>query len=806
MRAGCLVIPVLAVAVLGAQTWTREHARAVEASRNYSTLVQGYAQRVIETQSLLLAQVNTLIPGDLQSEVERQEAHNVLSRLDDTFDFVLSVGVVDANGHLVVSSRRHPVDNDLSDRPYVRALRDSGEDLVLDRVTLRQGNEEAVIIAKRRPGEGFTGAVVSAVSVEAFTTFFDQVAQVEGASASLLRADGKLLVRHFPNARAITLPPDAPAMRAARAAPSGVYEALAISDGVNRIYGYAQVGNLPLFANYGFATRTIWVAWARTVVPVGVLLILAGALGFAVTTQTLRREAAEEKGRASDRLHRAFFTNMSDSLFVVGVHDDGFTLDDANPAHDRTSIMGRAEHRGRRIRDVFPPDVADVIEANYRRCIEAGGPVRFDEELDLGAGTRRWETVLAPVHNAEGRVTHVIGAARDVTERVELEDALRRSQKMEALSRLVSGVAHDFNNILQVVLGNLDLLRRAGEDRRPRLIDNAHRAAEQGRKITSQLLAFGRRQTLRPEVANVNALVAGMDDMLAQSLRGDIQLTFDLSDELWSAEVDVAQFQTALINVAANARDAMPAGGEFIVRTRNVVLGDGKRSEAVVVSLTDSGTGMPPEVLARVGEPFFSTKKESGAGNGLGMAQVFGFVQQSGGTVEVRSETGRGTTVTLSFPRAKADRVSATEKNRLEEVEARELAILLVEDNSHVAAVSVGTLEDLGHRVTLVTSADEAHALLRRDGAFDMVMSDMVMPGALDGLGLARALRSERPDLPVLLVTGYSAVAPQAEREGFAVLPKPYSRDDLVGAIARVAPRPKDGPGNLVRFPVHRIQ
>jgi signal transduction histidine kinase/CheY-like chemotaxis protein len=468
--------------------------------------------------------------------------------------------------------------------------------------------------------------------------------------------------------------------------------------------------------------------------------------------------------------------------------------------------MGRAEHRGRRIRDVFPPDVADVIEANYRRCIEAGGPVRFDEELDLGAGTRRWETVLAPVHNAEGRVTHVIGAARDVTERVELEDALRRSQKMEALSRLVSGVAHDFNNILQVVLGNLDLLRRAGEDRRPRLIDNAHRAAEQGRKITSQLLAFGRRQTLRPEVANVNALVAGMDDMLAQSLRGDIQLTFDLSDELWSAEVDVAQFQTALINVAANARDAMPAGGEFIVRTRNVVLGDGKRSEAVVVSLTDSGTGMPPEVLARVGEPFFSTKKESGAGNGLGMAQVFGFVQQSGGTVEVRSETGRGTTVTLSFPRAKADRVSATEKNRLEEVEPRELAILLVEDNSHVAAVSVGTLEDLGHRVTLVTSADEAHALLRRDGAFDMVMSDMVMPGALDGLGLARALRSERPDLPVLLVTGYSAVAPQAEREGFAVLPKPFSRDDLVGAIARVAPRPKDGPGNLVRFPVHRIQ
>jgi signal transduction histidine kinase len=220
---------------------------------------------------------------------------------------------------------------------------------------------------------------------------------------------------------------------------------------------------------------------------------------------------------------------------------------------------------------------------------------------------------------------------------------------MEALAALVSGVAHDFNNLLTVVMGNLDLLRRAAEERKPRLIENAIRAVEQGRKLTGQLLAFGRRQALQPEVVELPRLMAATQDMLTQSLRGGIELRLDLAEDLWPVRADPSQLQIALINLAANARDAMPKGGTFTLAAENLALGGDRSTEAVALSVSDTGVGIPRDTLARVFEPFFTTK-EVGQGSGLGLAQVYGFAQQSGGSVDVRSEPGRGTAVALYLP------------------------------------------------------------------------------------------------------------------------------------------------------------
>ncbi len=380
---------------------------------------------------------------------------------------------------------------------------------------------------------------------------------------------------------------------------------------------------------------------------------------------------------------------------------------------------------------------------------------------------------------------------QEMARRERAEAKLVQTQKLEALGRIAGSLAHDINNLNQIVLGNLDLLRRAGEERRGRLIDNAMHAVKQGTRITSQLLAFGRKQALRPETTDINLLIAGMDDMLAQSLRSDIRLEFAYGQGIWPVEIDQAQFQVALINLAVNARDAMPDGGIFSIETGNTVVRDGKSVEGVAVTITDTGQGMPPEVLSRAGEPFFSTKAEAGRGTGLGLAQVMGFVQQSGGHVEIRSEVGQGTVITLTFPRSVRGFVEAQPESPLAAAEARPTddageaaAILLVDDNLQVGELATAVLSEAGYRVTRASDGENA---LREfeEKRFALVFSDLVMPG-MSGLELARELRRREPDLPILLATGYSEAAQSAIREGYEVIAKPYLPATVVEAVARL--------------------
>jgi CheY-like chemotaxis protein len=285
--------------------------------------------------------------------------------------------------------------------------------------------------------------------------------------------------------------------------------------------------------------------------------------------------------------------------------------------------------------------------------------------------------------------------------------------------------------------------------------------------------------------------------MLVQSLRGDIRLEFDLADKVWPVEVDPTQLQIALINIAVNARDAMPKGGSFRVKTENIVLRNGQVREAVAISLTDTGIGIPEEALSQVFEPFFTTK-EVGEGTGLGLAQVYGFAKQSGGSVDIRSKVGRGTTVTLYLPKAEVSARTPEESADASPTESRPLRILLVEDNPQVADVAIALLTEEGHSVSHIATADEALARLHADPAFDLVFSDLVMPGELDGLDLARRIQTKWPALPILLATGYSDAASPAIEEGFTLLTKPYQPDTLLATIREITTGGPSASSNVI--------
>jgi len=375
-----------------------------------------------------------------------------------------------------------------------------------------------------------------------------------------------------------------------------------------------------------------------------------------------------------------------------------------------------------------------------------------------------------------------------IEEREKAEQALRQSQKMEALGQLTGGVAHDFNNLLQSLAGCLALVRRRVPDPSiAPILDAGQQAVQRGAKLTQQLLAFARRQPLRPQPVDVRDQLLGMSELLARALRADLKLEVQVAPDAQPVEVDPTQFELAILNLAVNARDAMPNGGTLAVEAANLppdaasdAPGPG---EWVRIAVRDSGTGMPPDVLARAFDPFFTTKAV-GKGSGLGLSQVYGFARQSGGTARIDSTPGRGTTVSLILPRSQR-RPEVTVRLAEPGTAGGEGHILLVEDDPIVGPMLGGNLEDLGFRVTRVATADEGLARLDAGLDPDIVLSDVVMPGEASGIDLARTLRRRRPDLPIVLMTGYSE-GPAADI-GVEVLSKPYTLDQLSSALRRAA-------------------
>lgn len=439
------------------------------------------------------------------------------------------------------------------------------------------------------------------------------------------------------------------------------------------------------------------------------------------------------------------------------------------------------------------------VEATIHAVIDGGG-IDWVQEYRFRHARGHYLTVLDRgfvVRRDGGTPVRMVGSMVDVTERRELDERLRQAQRLEAVGQLTGGVAHDFNNLLTVILGNAELMVEMS-DAQPEvrtLAEMTLAAAERGAELTSRLLAFARRQPLQPQVLDLNRLLAGMEGLLRRALPESVQVALHREAGLWLAELDPGQLETAVLNLAINARDAMPRGGRLTLCLGNVTLdgsflgadGDVPPGDYVLLSVTDSGVGMAPEVVKRAFDPFFTTK-EVGKGSGLGLSMVYGFVKQSGGHARLYSEPGVGTTVKLYFPRAWAQEVPM-------ETPAHEVSqggtehILVVEDDTLVRQNLIGQLRGLGYRVTSAASAAQALEVLRTAPDIDLLFTDVIMPGGMNGAQLAASARDLRPGIKVLYTSGYTenTIVHQGRLDpGVHLLSKPYRRQEMAQKVRQV--------------------
>jgi PAS domain S-box-containing protein len=524
-----------------------------------------------------------------------------------------------------------------------------------------------------------------------------------------------------------------------------------------------------------------------------------GALvGFAKITRDI-----SEKREAEQALRQA---EQHFRLLVQGVRDYAIYM--LEPSGRISSWNSGAEAiKGYRADEVIGQHFSLFYTEEDR---EAGAPARalatalregkFEGEAQRvkKGGERFWAQVLIdPIHDDQGQLLGFAKVTRDITEKrrvaEELErsrDALAQAQKMEAIGRLTGGVAHDFNNLLTVIKASADFLRRPGldEEKRARYVDAIAETANRAAVLTSQLLAFARRQPLQPEVFDSGARLRRLGHIITTTLGSAITLTYDLAETPQLVNADASQFDTAVLNMVVNARDAMPRGGALKLSTsgaRGVPAVRGHaaaKGDFVAISITDTGVGIAADALQRIFEPFFTTKAVD-KGTGLGLSQVYGFAKQSGGEINVASKVNAGTTFTLYLPRASgAVSAETTSTAPLRETPPAR-RILLVEDNQAVGQFASGLLRELGQAVTWAGDAQAALNILEaRRADFDMVFSDIVMPG-LSGVELGRIIRERWPDLQVILTSGYSHALVEEANHGFELLRKPYSIDGLIDAL-----------------------
>jgi signal transduction histidine kinase len=502
-------------------------------------------------------------------------------------------------------------------------------------------------------------------------------------------------------------------------------------------------------------------------------------------------------------------------MFVAWGKELGFLYNDPY-----AEILGAKHPRalGRRFQDIWAeiwPDISPLVDAAM------AGQATYHEDLPLlmnrkGYDEQTWFTFsYSPVRDETGRVAGMVCACTETThkvlaerglrelsenlerrvaealaERGRAEAALRQAQKMESLGQLTGGVAHDFNNLLAVFATGLQLLERGAEaEQRQRIFEGMRRALARGTGLTRHLLAFSRRRPVNPESIEIGPYLRGMREMLDGSLGGHIHVEMNLAADVWPVEIDTGEMELAILNLCLNARDAMAGGGVITITAENVrdERENGAPGNWVKLSVADTGCGMTPDVAARAFEPFFTTKDVS-KGSGLGLPQVYGFAQQSGGRVSIDSAVGLGTIVTVLLPRSMhapmtANIVEAPSVSDARGDVQRRGHVLLVEDDKEVSALAREMLIALGFTVTHVASAEAALGALADARAIDVVLSDIMMPGGVSGVQLAREIRRRYPMLPIVLTTGYIEAAANLKDGEFELLPKPYTLEGVAEAL-----------------------
>jgi PAS domain S-box-containing protein len=544
-----------------------------------------------------------------------------------------------------------------------------------------------------------------------------------------------------------------------------------------------------------------------------------------VTHDITERKKTETALRASEERLR-----IAQETSGIGIWDWDLLKDDIVHIGDIYRTWGVkqdvAEPPSATFQRIVHPDDRAAAWSEIQAAVRGERPYQVELRIVGTDGTVRWLACRAEViRDRAGRPIRIVGTDIDVTERRRAADTLAEAnvelerrveertrereaalaqvhemQKMESLGKVTGGVAHDFNNLLMAVLGNLSLLRKrlTPDPRTTRLIEGAIQGAERGAALTKRMLAFARRQELKPQAVEAERLVQGMTDLLRQSLGPAVEVVLDFPPGLPPLRIDPNQLELALLNLAVNARDAMPMGGRVTIAAQEGTAPDSSLQLPpggyVCVSVADTGTGMDKDTVKRATEPFFTTK-EVGKGTGLGLSMVHGLAAQSGGAMRIVSRLGFGTVIELWIPVAESGS-NVTSSNRPEPVEtaaskpAQSCRILLVDDDPLIRAGTLDMLEDLGHAVVEAASASQAFDILSSSGSFDLVVTDFAMPGAT-GLELAERIEAEWPGLPVLLVTGYADLA-ESDFGGRARLSKPYGQNELALQIARLVTIPPE--------------
>lgn len=496
-------------------------------------------------------------------------------------------------------------------------------------------------------------------------------------------------------------------------------------------------------------------------------------------------------------------------MIVTDPHQPDNPIVFANPAFLRMTGYSPEEILGTNCRLLQGPETDPAAIDEIREAIRSERELATEILNYKKDGSSFWNALfISPVYNKQGDLAYFFGSQLDVSRRRDAEDALRQAHKMEALGQLTGGIAHDFNNLLQIMVGYLDLMEsrlarpELDRERMDRELRNVRSAVDRASTLTQQLLAFARKQKLDGRIVNMNELLQNVAELAERTTGDQTELRWIFADDLWNCRVDVNQAELAVLNIVTNARDATRGSEQKLVsiETRNVAVRIEEQSayenlvpgNYVCVAVTDTGIGIPADMIARVMDPFFTTK-DQGKGTGLGLSMVYGFAKQSGGAVRIYSEDGHGTTVRLYFPAVEEAQGREPKASSPSRVRQGTETILVVDDREDVAELAASILEDFGYKVLVAHSGREALAILDGGGQVDMLFSDLIMPGGMNGVILAREARRRQPRLKVLLTTGYAESSLERTDAGgreFEVIAKPYGRMELVRRVRLVLEGP----------------
>jgi PAS domain S-box-containing protein len=802
-------------------------ARAESDLWNLSSVAEQYAQRVFDTAELVSAQVAARIAelGGTEALRGSVAAHHWLQDLSahSAGDYLM---VVDARGRPVLSSHDHPLaDVDLSDRRWFRAHAEHGAETHVGEAVNSRITDEIVFTYTRilRTPNGALDGVVQVAVRDGFFQQVDALGPVGSrATVGLFHTEGRILAHTGLTRGQLDLSLyGTPLLARAADQAEGMLRTVLPFAGEERIVAFRRVADWPVLVTASLPVDAALAPWRRSVrwsievigsVALGLLLLAALAIRLANreararselagANQALREAAVGLEARVAARTRdlaasETRFRVLFDSTFqLMALLDQQGVLLEANETALDFLGLTRPQTVGRPLAEL-PCWPDGRTRAGLAVAIAAAGQgmVRRNEIVARGADGRLapLEVSLRPVRDASGQIAWLVAEAHDLTDLKAAEAKLREAQKVEALGQLTGGVAHDFNNLLMVVLGNLGLLRKRlpPDPRLLRLLDGAQQGAERGAALTQRMLAFARRQELRPAAVDLARLIRGITPLLERSAGPTVRIETDLPEDLPAAMVDANQLELALLNLVVNARDAMPEGGLVMITAAPAEAPSPAAPTGLLpgqylrLALRDTGAGMDAATLARATEPFFTTKGV-GQGSGLGLSMVQGLAQQSGGGLALRSRPGEGTTAEIWLPGAgaavlprsgpPAERAPVTGPPR---------RVLVVDDDPLVAAGTAMMLEDLGHSTLVATSAEDALRQLGRDAAVDLVLTDHAMPG-LTGVELAERLREEWPQIPVVLATGYAEL-PSSETPGLPRLNKPYRQEELDRLVRRL--------------------